>query len=207
MCVPQLIFGGRQNGEIRIAATIEEKVALGFRAEEKLHYFHNKGTGQARWEVAGGSHIRLVSAGDLGSTQFAAFCYVTGQGGAWLMWPDLVHIIARRECQARSSCVVLRKTLAKTMIACRALKGPFGSNKNRKAMMESHGRMMEAFPKQHPRACQANRCNANIKCPSHTGGNDNTLHSYYNSNATQQKHQHLDLKVIAACVLELFPHV
>ena len=142
--VPAIIFGGRKNHEQRIKSTLEERIAAGLRAEEQLWYYHDTVSGASRWEIPGGGHLRLVSAGDLGSTQFAAVCHVNHVGGTWLFFPDLIHLIARREAQARCAVDKFRKTVAKVSLACRALKGPFSSNKNRKAMTEAHGRMLEA---------------------------------------------------------------
>lgn len=142
--VPNLSLQGRKAFEVRVRASAEEKNACGLPHDEESHYWWNTNTNCRRWEIHGGDHIRFVSSGDLGSSQFSALCYVAKMGGWWMLWPDTQHIIMRREVQSRESVKGLKTAISKVMITCRASRGPFKGSKHGRSMMEAHERMIKA---------------------------------------------------------------
>ena len=142
--VPQLKLHGRTPFEVRVRATVEEKLASKMHPEEELYYWWNTSTNARRWEIAGGNHVRFVTSGDLGSSQFSAICYISKIGGWWLLWPDIQHVIMRREAQTRDGIKNVRAVIARAMITCRVSRGPFKGNKHGRCLLEAHGRMIKA---------------------------------------------------------------
>ena len=148
-CLPDYRLAAPGSTEERCPLLLREKIAYGLPPEETLHFIYDRETAARRWDLAGGKHIRLTLCGDMGSQSFAGFQYLMQAGCAVMFWPDFLHLMVRREQQARAQVPVLQRAIHRLIITAKATRGPFHSGKNGSMLLEARNRFLE-YCEKHP---------------------------------------------------------
>ena len=112
------------------------------------YYFYRSSDGKSTPDFPGATGVaplRLIMAGDQGSENLGAMQHLCHAGCLVMLWPDIPHLVHRRQANAFSSCPEAAQLLRKVSKVFRGSKGPFGSSRFGRARKESRARMLSSL--------------------------------------------------------------